>query len=128
MKEFKIEWEQVESTEWVKHAEENNIDYCEGVSTDRRMTRNKIFLNHEDKTDKSFRTFCMTILEDFTGKAPEPYRITHANGTYKDPDQRREEYYAEIFKGGYGLFMPKGHICHNDAPKMGVEFKPKNDE
>lgn len=121
-----IEWEQVESPEYIAYCEENNFGYTEGVSKCGNWTRQKVWQS-DDKTDKRFRTHIWSTFNPFDEErqAPEPYRITSVNGTYIDPITRRRNFLNSLPQA---IFMPLGLSTEVPPVKFGVNYNPKDDE
>lgn len=121
-----IEWEQVESTEYIKYCEDNNHGYCIGVSKCRLWTMQKVFCS-DDVNDKSFTTHLWSTYNPFEGKRehPEPYSVTSANGTYINPIQARANFLNSMPQG---LFIPKGTLSNVNPPKFGLNYNNEEDE
>lgn len=122
-----IEWEQVESPEYIEYCEANNHGYCIGVSKCRSWTMQKVFCS-DDVNDKSFTSHLWSTYNPFEDKRqfPDPYSITSENGTYVDPITKRRIFLNSMPQG---LFIPLGRIDTNsELPKFNVKWNPNQEE
>lgn len=119
-----IEFEPVESPEYIAWCEKNNFGYCEGVSTDGNWIRQKVFLS-DDTTKKDYRYFVFKTYNPFDEEkqAPKPYRVSSEDGTYKTAHQHREDFLNSLQKG---IFIPNGQALKKDDPFFGVEYNKPN--
>lgn len=121
----KIEFEPIESPEYIAKCEENNWGYRYGVSTDGMWTKRKVWCS-DDKTNKEHRFFITSTFDPFSESrlVIKPYRISSQDGTYKSELQIRDEFLNGL---EWGIAMPTGKKFDiRKLPKFNVKYN--NDE
>lgn len=122
----KIDFEPIESPEYIAKCEENNWGYRYGISTDGMWFKRKVWLS-DDKTNKEHRFLITSTFDPFSENRMEikPYRISSQDGTYKSELQIRDEFFNGL---EWGIAIPNGKEFEiKDLPNFNVKYDNKKD-